>query len=127
MISRCRKMTKDNSVETGDFPEEFELAQTGKGSQHMNAETGFAFAKYCLTMGFGVSVMEAYGTGESRGKHGLWHQILNVDDPGENWEDHKCPARALELVKEKMRLASEDGVVLMYKFWIDSSKRNTGV
>lgn len=98
---------------------QLELAQTGAGSDWMDAEEGLAFAEYGLSLGFGVSKMEAFAEGEYRGKLQLYHQILGLDDDEENWEAHKNPEFDLRLVKDKYREASRDALTLKYKFWFD--------
>lgn len=108
------RMSKDEDY----FSEQLELAQLGEGSDHMDSATGMAFAEYGMTKGFGVQIMEGYGIGAARGQHGIYHQILGVDDDGGNWDDHKDPKRALDLVKVKLDLAREDGVDMKYKFWM---------
>ena len=85
----------------------------------MSAKEAIAFSEYCLSFGFGISKMEAYGVGGSRGKCALHHQILGLDDDGLNWSDHRNPQLALSLLQNKLRQASEDGLILKYKFWID--------
>lgn len=85
----------------------------------MNANEALVFSEYCLSFGFGISKMEAYGEGASRGKHALYHQILGLDDDGVNWSDHRKPQLALNLVRSKLREASEDGLTLKYKFWVE--------
>lgn len=107
------------NTDPNEFLQQLEVAQTGIGSAWMDADKGFAFAEYAMSMGLGVSFMEVYGTGESRGKYNLDHTILGVDEMGENWADHRDPARALETVKNKMHAASKDGLTLKYKFWLD--------
>ena len=64
--------------------------------------------------------MEAWGTGTSRGKHALGHQILGIDEHGENWAEHRDPRRALDMVKQRLNEATNDGLTLRYKFWIDT-------
>lgn len=102
-----------------EFSRQLETAQTGGGSAWMDAEEGFAFAEYALSMGFGVSIMEVHGVGESRGKYTLDHLIIGVDELGNNWVDHRNSARALEIVRRKMLDASKDGLDLKYKFWLE--------
>lgn len=111
--------SSENSGEMDDFPRQFELAKTGVGSDWLQANKTLEFAEFAYSRGYGVSVMEAYAVGESRGKLQLWHQILGIDDPGKNWIDHRNPEIALDLVKEKLREASKDAVELKYKLWID--------
>jgi len=111
----------DASPDGERFALQFELAQRGVGSDWMDAKDVTAFAKYALSRGFGVQYMEAYGDGPSRGKHALWHQILGIDDPGENWDDHRDPARAFEILRQKLDLARVDGVDLKCKLWIHDS------
>lgn len=103
------------------FAHQLALAQTGRGSDDMDADRALAFAEYGVSQGFGVSKMEAYGVGASRGKHTLYHQILGVDDDGENWRDHKDPHRALALVREKLHEAVRDGLTLRYRIWMDGA------
>lgn len=108
------RMSKDEVY----FSEQLELAQLGKGSDHMDSTTGLAFAEYGLTKGFGVQIMEGYGIGDSKGKHGTYHQILGVDEDGENWADHKDPIRALDLVRVKLGYARKENLEMRYKFWM---------
>ncbi|TNE67430.1 MAG: hypothetical protein EP336_07835 [Rhodobacteraceae bacterium] len=103
------------------FVHQLDLAQTGRGVDDMDAEQALAFGEYGVSQGFGVSKMEACGQGASRGKHGLHHQILGVDDDGENWRDHKDPGRALALVRSKFDDAARDGLTLRYKIWMNGA------
>jgi len=104
------------------FGRQLELAQTGAGSDWMDADQGIAFAEYGLSLGLGVSKMEAYAVGAYRGKLQLYHQILGLDDDGENWEDHKNPKLAIDLVKTKILEAASDELRLRYKFWLDLAR-----
>ena len=98
---------------------QIELAPTGKGSDWLNPNDTWELAEHGLSRGFGVSKMEAYAFGASRGKLRIYYQILGVDDPGENWVDHRDPRVALDLVKQKLSEASKDAVKLRYKIWLD--------
>ena len=69
----------------------------------------------------GVSKVEAYGTGASKGKHQLYHQILGRDEPGENWADHRDPQTSLALLLKKIECAWAEAVTLRYKMWLDSA------
>ncbi|WP_421701909.1 hypothetical protein [Aliiroseovarius sp.] len=86
------------------IPRQIDLAQRGVGSDWMDVEQTTQFAEAAFALGFGVQFMEAHGTGASRGKHKLSHQMLGTDDDGKNWDDHKDPERALTLVRRKAGL-----------------------
>ena len=98
--------------------QQLDLAQQGIGSDWVDADQATQIAEAACTLGFGVQLMEAYGTGASRGKHGLRHQLLGLDEDGENWDDHRNPERALTLMRRKLRAARQDGLSLRYKLWI---------
>lgn len=113
--------SRQNSSDATELDHQLDLAQTGHGSGDMDAGQALAFVEYGMSQGFGVSKMEAFGVGASRGKHALYHQILGVDDDGENWRDHKDPGRALALVRNKLDEAAQDGLTLRYKIWMDGA------
>ena len=113
------KPPNGSEISESDFSQQLELARFGPGSSYMDAEQALKFAEYAYACNFGISRMEAYGEGESRGKHALYHQILGIDDDGENWMDHKNASMSLRLVKNKLSEARQDGLTLKYKFWVD--------
>lgn len=84
----------------------------------MPAGTVLAFVEFALGTKLGVSKVEAYGVGASRGKHRLDHQVLGLDVEGENWNDHMDPERAFGLLKQKVSAAESDGLELRYKVWL---------
>ncbi len=101
------------------FCEQLAIAQQGVGSDFMPAGTAVAFAEFALGTKLGVSKVEAYGVGASRGKHRLDHQTLGLDVEGENWKDHRDPASAFALFRQKVSKAQGDGLELRYKVWLD--------
>ncbi|WP_028958116.1 hypothetical protein [Sulfitobacter sp. 20_GPM-1509m] len=108
--------------ETNAFAEQLEFAQFGKGSRYFEREEATAFAEYACSKGFGVSRMEAFGTGASRGKVGLYHQLLGLDDLGLNWKENRNPERALDVFKQKLSEALDDGLALKYKIWLETKQ-----
>jgi hypothetical protein len=122
MIARSTKVTKPRVKRIPGDPKDLALqlerAQTGLGSDYMVSEEATAFAEYGFSLGFGVQIMEGYGFGDSVGKHKLYHQILGIDDDGENWKDHRSPELALKMFYERLAQASEDNVTMKYRIWM---------
>lgn len=93
-------------------------AQGGDGSPWLRAAEAEALARYALHFGEGVALMEAVATRFREPVRDTGWEILGDDPPGENWEDHHDPQRALELLRRKLAQARRDGAVLEYKLWL---------
>lgn len=93
-------------------------ALTGDGSPWLRASEAEALARYALRFGEGVSLMEAVATRFREPVRDIGWEMIGADAPGQNWEDHHDPARALELLHRKLEQARRDGAVLEYKLWL---------
>ncbi|MGP6089083.1 hypothetical protein [Antarctobacter jejuensis] len=94
------------------------MARGSEGSPWLRAAEAEALACYALQFGEGVSTMEAVATQFREPVRDVSWEIIGADAAGENWEDHRDPARALDLVRRKLALARQAGAVLEYKLWL---------
>jgi hypothetical protein len=94
------------------------MARTGQGTPWLKAHEADALARRALQKGWGVSLMEASVKTFHEPPRDVDWEILGNDPAGENWEEHRDPARAYRLLKAKHRKAREDRVVLLYKIWL---------
>ena len=68
--------------------------------------------------GAGVKLMEAaFALLREPVQEPGW-EILGADPAGENWEDHRDPARAYALFSCKLESASRAGAPLCYRLWL---------
>lgn len=93
-------------------------AQTGDGSPWLRAAEAEALARFALHYGEGVALMEAVATRFREPVRDTGWEILGDDPDGDNWEDHRDPRRAHDLLRRKLAQARRDGAVLEYKLWL---------
>ena len=97
----------------------FEAAHQGDGSPWLTPGETELLASFGVTRGEGVRMMEAATHPFREPPRDPDWEIIGADDPGENWEDHRDPARALALVRRKLRAAGKAGARLHYKLWLE--------
>ena len=95
-----------------------DAAQTGSGTPWLPTAHAAIFAGYARDRGFGVSLMEASTAVFTEPPRDTDWEILGADTAGDNWADHRDPARAFALFERKLRRARRDGARLQYKLWI---------
>ncbi|MCR8549078.1 hypothetical protein M4578_14665 [Salipiger sp. P9] len=93
-------------------------AHRGGGTPWLTRDQAQALARYALTRGEGVRMMEAAAFTMHEPPRDIAWEILGADAPGENWDDHRDPDRAFALFQSKLRLAERDGARLQYKLWL---------
>lgn len=96
----------------------FAEAHEGAGTPWLTPGEAEALAIFALKQGEGVRIVEARVYPQSETPCDPALEILGADAPGENWEDHLCPERALTLLRRKLRAASDTGLRLRYKIWL---------
>ncbi|MDU8910006.1 hypothetical protein [Aestuariicoccus sp. MJ-SS9] len=100
-----------------------QAAHTGDGAPWLRAGSAEALARFAAARGEGVSMMEAAALTLREPPRDIGWEIIGADAPGENWEDHRDPARALSLVLRKLAQARRYGVRLQYKIWLRAAGR----
>ncbi|MBN9886183.1 hypothetical protein [Salipiger abyssi] len=92
-------------------------ARTGGGTPWLRPEQAEALARFALTHGEGIRLMEAAAFTMHEPPRDISWEILGADAPGENWDDHRDPHKAFILFQSKLRLAAREGARLQYKLW----------
>lgn len=105
-----------------DLPAWFAAAHTGDGAPWLLAAQADALARYALTRGEGVSLMEAAARTFHEPPRDIGWEILGNDREGYNWEDHHDPALAYRVFLAKLKKARLDGVTLLYKLWLQPAR-----
>lgn len=98
----------------------FAQAHTGAGSPWLTQGETLLLAEYGVLHGEGVRMMEASTRDFREPPQNVGWEIIGADAPGDNWDDHRDPAKALTLLKRKLRQAQQDGARLQYKLWIEA-------
>lgn len=93
-------------------------ARGPEGSPWLRAMQADLLACHALQFDEGVSMMEAVATRFREPVRDVSWEMIGADAAGENWEDHRDPACALDLVRRKLALARQAGAVLEYKLWL---------
>ena len=96
----------------------FAAAHEGGGTPWLTPGEAEALALYALRRGEGVRMMEAVRHPIPDAARDPDLEILGADAPGENWEDHGDPSRALTLLRRKLLDAARGGARLRYKLWL---------
>jgi len=94
-----------------------EAGHCGGGTPWLSALDATALAEFALACGEGVRMMEAAAYSFREPPRDVGWEILGADAPGENWDDHKDPARAYALFRRKLAQAQAEGARLQYKLW----------
>lgn len=96
----------------------FAEAHQGGGTPWLSPGEAEALAIYAFKRGEGVRIAEARVFPHAETPCDPVFEILGADAPGNNWEDHRDPERALALLRAKLRAAADTGVRLRYKIWL---------
>ncbi len=101
-----------------NFEDLLEQAQHGIGTDWLTKDQLLEFCDFALKSGFGIQLFEAVPSPTRKAKRYFAYEMIGVDGE-KNWENHRDPARSMELVHEKLKLAEENDAELVYKVWID--------
>ena len=101
-------------------------AHQSMGSSWLTPGEAEALALYAARHGEGVRLMEARAFPHGEASCDPAFEIIGADPYGENWEDHIDPAKALRLVRTKLRAASDAEQRLRYKIWLSKQATKTG-
>lgn len=116
--ARFARLVEETRPAPPPLPAWFDAAHTGGGAPWLLAEQADALVRHALTRGEGVTLMEAAARAFHEPPRDTDWEILGNDPKGENWEDHRDPARAYALFQRKLARARADGVTLLYKIWL---------
>ncbi len=111
-------------VAPGDLPDAdvlerwYASAFTGAGTPWLARREAVALARLARDRGAGVTLMEAAATMLREPPRESDWEILGADAAGENWEDHRDPARAYALFCRKIDSAARSGARLSYRIWL---------
>ncbi len=91
--------------------------ETGRGSDWLDVSDLLQFCEVILAKNYGVARMEVIQAPEGTVGPNFSYEIYGLDGD-EAWINHRDPKRSIDLVREKVKWAKEDGAVFLYKVWI---------
>ena len=97
---------------------ELTRAEREGATGYLTSDEFIPFCELAVSRGYGISHVEAFQSPSGTVRRNFGYEILGIDAE-DNWREHRDPKRSLELAREKLAWAIEDGADLIYQVWID--------
>ncbi len=96
---------------------ELDRAVREHATGYLTSREFIPFCEFAVARGYGISRVEAIQAPGGKVRRYPDYEILGVDGD-ENWVAHGDPKRSLNLAREKLAWAKEDGAKFLYQVWI---------